>query len=216
MQQHERKLRSGKVLSQTAKGAAGGLISALALGGLIALIMGGAGFGQPVSAPSDPAPAIADARDECESGARSANGDARALGACDLLLRGGSLDDRARGRVLVNRAVNLIRRNSARAALDDLDTAAGLLPESGAVELNRSAALIAIGNYRDGEAAARRALDLGVERPELAWFNRAIALERQDRFDAAYSAYMEAAGLAPDNALIQAQPARFAQHRPAG
>lgn len=216
MRDRKRKLRSEKVISQTAKGAAGGLISALALGGLIAIIMSGAGFGQAVSARSAPAPALADARGECESGARAPNGDARALGACDLLLRSGELDETARGRVLVNRAVNMIRRGSARDALSDLDAAAELLPDSGALELNRAAALIGVGDYRAAETAAARALELGVDAPELAWLNRAIALERQNRFDAAYEAYREAARRAPDNALLQAQPARFIQHQPAG
>lgn len=216
MRDREDELRSASVLAATVKGAAGGLISALALGAAVALILGGPGFGQAVSAQSEPAPAIADAREECESGARAPDGDARALGACDLLLRSGGLGEEARARVLINRAVNLVRRGNARAALTDLDAAGELLPQSGAVELNRAAALILAGDFSRAEDAARRALDLGVDAPELAWLNLAIALERQDRFDAAYQAYLEAAALAPENALLQAQPARFLQHRPAG
>lgn len=216
MSDHERKLRFARVVSQTAKGAAGGLISALALAGLVAVFMSGASYGQAGGKNAGPASPLGEAREECEAGARAPNGNARALGACDLLLRSGNLDERERGRVLTNRAVNAIRRGDARSALTDLSEAASLLPSSGAVELNRAAALIMTGRHSEAEDAAEQAIALGVGAPELAWLNRAIALERQGRYDAAYAAYREAAALAPDNRLIQAQPARFIQHQPAG
>lgn len=210
MTHEERKLRSAKVISQTAKGAAGGLLSALALGALVALIVSSGSHGQ---APGGST--LANARSDCESGARAPNGDAGALGACDLLLRDGSLAERERAQVLTNRAVNALRRGNARAAIADLDEAARLTPGSGAVALNRAAALIELGRAREAEDAAVEAIELGSAAPALAWFNRAIALERQGRFDEAYEAYREAAALAPDNALLQAQPARFLRHQPA-
>lgn len=214
MTDEERKLRSAHVVLQTFKGAAGGLFSAIALGLLVALIVSGTSHGQVHE--REAGPALASARAECEAGAREPAGDAGALGACDLLLRDGSLGDRERAQVLINRAVNALRRGNARAALSDLDEAGGLLPQSGAVALNRSAALIGVGRHGEAGDAAEQAIALGTSAPELAWFNRAVAMERQGRYDAAYNAYREAAALAPDNTLLQSQPARFVDHQPSG
>jgi tetratricopeptide (TPR) repeat protein len=210
MTTRERKLRSFKVFSETVIGAAGGLLSALVLAAILVLIVSGRGYGQPVSATNQAQPAPDGPRTECESGARTERGDARALGACDILLHDTRLSESERGQVLVNRAVNQIRRGNAPAALTDLDQAADLLPQSGAVALNRAAALIELRRYQDAEEAANTALSQTLNEPALAWLNLAIALEGQDRFHEARDAYLEAAELdGGQNALIARQPARF-------
>lgn len=157
-------------------------------------------------------PVLETARAECESAARAGNPDARALGACDLVLRADPITPADRARALTNRGVIALKRNDVRAALADLEDAvrddAGLAP----AWLSLSAARIRAGAHEQAIEAAREAGERGAD-PALVRFNIAIALERSGRYDAAYDAYVDAARLDPDNRLLAAQPARFVRHR---
>jgi len=160
-------------------------------------------------------PAIASALQECETGAREGVLTGRALGACDVALRSDELSDVIRARVLVNRGVIALKRNEAGPARSDLEQAVSLAPDLAEAWLSLSAARIKARDLSGAVDAARRALDLDVSEPALAHFNIAIAEETAGRYDPAYESYLRAAELAPDNALIQAQPARFLRHQAA-
>ncbi|MGX6648104.1 hypothetical protein ACWCOP_09200 [Maricaulaceae bacterium MS644] len=158
-------------------------------------------------------PALVSALEECESGAQESALTARALGACDLLMRSPDLDAAMRARVLINRGQIAHRRGQAGPARDDLEQAVQLAPDLAPAWLNLSAMRIKAGDAAGAVVAARRAESLGADRAQ-SLFNEAIALETLGRYDAAYDAYVAAAGAAPDNATFQAQPARFRRHRP--
>lgn len=181
-------------------GAAAGLVLAL---GLSAPALG-----------QERSPAVRSAISECETAARSGQDAARALGACDFALRDSSLSEDERARVHLNRAALSTARGDGRSAMTDLNAAQPRLGELPQFHLTLSAAQIRTGDFNAAEASARRALQLGLEPSHLGHFNRAIALERLGRYDDAYMAYQEAARLAPDNALLAAQPRRFARHQP--
>ncbi len=185
-------------------------ISALAAS---AALSGAAASAQTPPSPALERPAIASALEECETGAREGVLTGRALGACDVALRSEDLSDTIRARVLVNRGVIALKRNEAGPARGDLEQAVSLAPDLAEAWLSLSAARIKASDLSGAIEAANRALELNVSAPALAHFNIAIAQETAGRFDPAYEAYVRAAELAPDNALIQAQPARFLRHQ---
>ena len=96
-----------------------------------------------------------DARYECEAGARDVGATGRALGACDLLLRDGSVTGETRARVLTNRAVMLLARGQNVQARSDLEEAVELSPELAEAWLNLSAAQIGPSRHRYGPPRAR-------------------------------------------------------------
>lgn len=153
-----------------------------------------------------------DARYECEAGARDVGATGRALGACDLLLRDGSVTGETRARVLTNRAVMLLARGQNVQARSDLEEAIELSPELAEAWLNLSAAQIATGSARAAIDTARQARDLGAS-PALVAFNTGIALETLGQYEDAYAAYSEAARSDPENVTLAAQPARFIWHQ---
>ncbi len=168
----------------------------------------------PAALAQERSPAIRSAISECEHAARGGGDNPRALGACDFALRDSSLGEEERARLQLNRAALSAARGDGRSAMSDLMAAQGLLGELPELHLTLSAAQIRTGDFNGAQASARRALELGLEPSHLAHFNRAIALERLGQYDAAYEAYREAARLAPENALLAAQPRRFARHQP--
>jgi tetratricopeptide (TPR) repeat protein len=209
MQNVERRNATVSAIAQAAMGGAIGLIMATLLASACALFLSGDANAQAASGP-----AFNDALEECEQGASAGAETGRALGACDFLLRSSDMDQAMRARVLVDRAVIALNRGDSRNARFDLEDAVRLAPELGEAHLNLSAALIATGSRQAAVEAARQALALDVEDAHWAWFNLGVANEHLDRYDAAYEAYVQAAELAPDNELIQAQPARFLRHQP--
>ncbi|KAA5801613.1 tetratricopeptide repeat protein [Alkalicaulis satelles] len=157
-------------------------------------------------------PALDSARAECESAAHASAPPARALGACDLVLRAPGQTSSARARALTNRGVIALKRNNVGPAHEDLEQAVQYDPDLASAWLSLSAARIRAGDSTGAIEAAREAGERGADR-SLVTFNTAIALERAGRYDEAYEAYAEAARLDPDNALLAAQPARFTRHQ---
>ena len=197
-----------KALGKALTGGLCGLGAALAFAAAAMLAFNASAFSQaPVERPS-----LASALEECESGAMEGAETARALGACDVLMRSGELDESMRARVLVNRGLIAMDRGVVRAGRDDLEQAVRLAPDLGEAWLNLAAARIKAGAYSDAVDAARQARETGANRAQ-SLFNEAIALEHLDRYDAAYDAYVAAAEAAPDDATLQAQPRRFRRHQ---
>ncbi|MEQ8404433.1 MAG: hypothetical protein RKE49_04985 [Oceanicaulis sp.] len=198
-----------KPLGRALRGGLCGVGAAIAFAAAAVLAFNAAAFGQ---APVD-RPALASALEECESAAREGAATGRALGACDVLVRSPELDDPMRARVLVNRGLIALDRGVVRAARDDLEQAVRIAPDLPEAWLNLAAARTRAGAHSGAVDAARRAGELGAD-AALSRFNEAIALEAMGRYDAAYEAYVAAAQAAPDNATLQAQPARFRRHQP--
>ena len=187
-----------------------------ALAGSAAILFAAGASAQTDRSPALERPALASAMEECETGARERVLTGRALGACDVALRSDALSDPVRARALVNRGVIALARNEAGPARSDLEQAVSLAPDLAEAWLSLSAARIKAGDPSGAVEAANQALELQLEDPALAYFNIAIAEETAGRYDPAYEAYVRAAELAPDDELIQAQPARFLRHQTGG
>lgn len=208
MSTHSFQTRQNKPLVQAITGGVFGLAMAALLAFAISFAFSGRALGQ---APENP-PYGADARYECEAGARESGATGRALGACDLLLRDASVSGETRARVLTNRAVMLLARGQNVQARSDLEEAVELAPELAEAWLNLSAAQITTGSAQQAIETARQAGQLGAS-PALAAFNTAIALETLGRFEDAYAAYNQAAQQDPENMTLAAQPGRFIWHQ---
>ena len=118
-----------------------------------------------------------------------------------------SLNDRAR--TLVNRGVIQLRRQAYVEARDDFDAAGRIEPKLGEVYVNRGAALVAEDRFAEGLSEIDRGLALGVEKPERAYYNRALAHENLGDVKAAYYDFQRAAELDPKWASPKEELARF-------
>jgi tetratricopeptide (TPR) repeat protein len=108
------------------------------------------------------------------------------------------LSPRDRAGTYVNRGVMKLRRMEWPDAMKDFDVALKFKPDLGEIYVNRGAAFIAEHRYSDGLADINKGIALGVEEPEKAYYNRALADEGLDDIKAAYFDYQKALQLAPD------------------
>jgi tetratricopeptide (TPR) repeat protein len=75
--------------------------------------------------------------------------------------------------------------------------------------VNRGAASVGSRRFADGLTDLNKALDLGVEEPEKAYYNRALAYEGLDNVKAAYLDYQKAIELKPEWEQPKKELARF-------
>jgi tetratricopeptide (TPR) repeat protein len=150
---------------------------------------------------------------EC-SGAAKAMSDnqqvrAEALQLCTLALDDEALSPHETAATFVNRGVLYLGGRYYDAALHDFDQALHIEPNLAEAHVNRGAALLAM--RRDAQAVAEidRGLALNTTEPEKAYFNRAVAEERQGDVRAAYFDFRKALELKPDWELPRTELARF-------
>lgn len=133
-----------------------------------------------------------------------------ALRICDSALLDESLAAHDRAATLVNRGIIQMQARNLPAAIADYDAAIRARPETAEAYVNKGIALVRQGD-RDGEAVAQ--LSEGIarnpNRPEIAYYTRAIANEMLGRTRAAYDDYARAAQLAPGWAEPAEQLQRF-------
>jgi tetratricopeptide (TPR) repeat protein len=79
--------------------------------------------------------------------------------------------------------------------------------------VNRGAAAVGARRFADGLADINKALELGVEEPEKAYYNRALAYEGLDNLKAAYFDYQKAVELKPEWDAPKNELARFTVER---
>lgn len=108
-----------------------------------------------------------------------------------------ALDHRAA--TLVNRGIVQMQARKLDAAIADFDEAIKLRPETAEAYVNKAIALQRMGG-RDDEAVAllSEALDRNPLRPEIAYYQRAVANEELGKVREAYEDYSRAAALAPE------------------
>ena len=143
---------------------------------------------------------------------RAAIGGARDIKTLDLCTR--ALEEEALvGRNLaatrVNRGVIQVRRGALTHAVRDFEAAIEADPTLGEGYVNRGSMRIVEGRLEEGLQDTERGLALGLERPERAYFNRAVARELLYDDKGAYFDYRKAAELAPRWELPRQQLARF-------
>ncbi|HEX3700351.1 MAG TPA: tetratricopeptide repeat protein [Phenylobacterium sp.] len=128
---------------------------------------------------------------------------------CTQALDEEMLSPRDRAGTFVNRGIMKLRRGELAPALIDFNQAVRFEPKLGEIYVNRGAALVGQHKYADGLADLNRSIDLGVEEPAKAYYNRALAYEGLDDVKSAYFDYQKAVELSPEWDAPKQQLTRF-------
>lgn len=150
---------------------------------------------------------------QCSDAALSGESDLRFEEVCTTALAVEMLDLKDRAGTYVNRGVLKLRRKEFASAQFDFNRAVELKPDLGEAYVNRGAALVGARRYAEGLADINKALELGVQEPEKAYYNRALAYEGLDNMKAAYFDYQKAIELKPDWEMPRQELARFTVER---
>ncbi len=122
-----------------------------------------------------------------------------AIVSCDYALKSGTMSAHDTVATYVNRGILKLARDDFDDAVRDFDRAIALDPAEPESYLNKGTALLRKG--ADPSLAVAQfdeALERGTQRPELAYFSRAIAYETAGDVKAAYQDYRRAQLAAPD------------------
>ncbi|NBB15418.1 tetratricopeptide repeat protein [Caulobacter sp. SLTY] len=149
----------------------------------------------------------------CSKAALSDRKDLKSIDTCTQALETQAMGPRDRAGTFVNRGILKLRRKSYDDARIDFAEALKLDPDLGEAYVNWGASLIAENRYAEGLSEIDRGMALGVDEPEKAWFNRAIAYEGMNDPKNAYLAYQKAVELAPEWQAPQVQLTRFSVTR---
>jgi Tfp pilus assembly protein PilF len=151
---------------------------------------------------------------QCAEAALAGESDASFERTCTVALATESLDYLDRAGTYVNRGVMKLRRKEFAEAQLDFTSAMQTKPDFGEAYVNRGAALIGARRFAEGVADLDKAIALGVQEPEKAFYNRALANEHLDHMAAAYRDYMKAIELKPEWEQPRKELARFTVERP--
>lgn len=147
--------------------------------------------------------------EDCSKAALRGLSDRDSIEICNLALTTEMLDTRDKAGTYINRGVMRMRARAYDSAHSDFNAAIALEPRIGEGWVNRGAVFIAEKRYQEGLADINKGLDLGVEEPEKAYYNRALAFEGLDDAKSAYLDYKQAVTLKPNWLLPQQQLLRF-------
>ena len=150
---------------------------------------------------------------DCSIAAFNGESSVRFESLCTVALDTEFLSPRDRAGTYVNRGVFKLRRAEFAKASGDFNRAVELKPDLGAAYVNRGAAAVGAKRYADGLADLNRAIELGVDEPEKAYYNRALAYEGLDDLKAAYFDYQKAAELSPTWEAPKRELVRFSVER---
>ena len=117
---------------------------------------------------------------------------------CTLALDSELLSLRDRAGTYVNRGVLKLRRKEFASAQFDFNRAIQAQPNLGEAYINRGAAAVGSRRFAEGLVDLNKAIELGVDEPEKAYYNRALAYEGLDNMKAAYLDYQKAIELKPE------------------
>ena len=132
-----------------------------------------------------------------------------ALAVCDRAVLDATVSAYNQAANHVNRAEIRLRVSDYQGALDDADTALKIHDGIGIAYLNRAASLVGLERFAEALPVFEHALALGVDRPQLAYFDRGIAKESLGDIKGAYLDYKKAADLDPGMTIARAQLTRF-------
>lgn len=149
----------------------------------------------------------------CSKAALAGRNDLKSIDTCTTAIETQAMGPRDRAGTFVNRGILKLRRASYDEARTDFANALRLEPNLGEAYVNWGASLIAENKYAEGLSEIDRGMALGVDEPEKAWYNRAIAYEAMGDMKQAYLAYQQAVALAPEWNEPQLQLTRFSVTR---
>ena len=134
---------------------------------------------------------------------------ADALAACDRAVVDAGVSTWNRAASHVNRAEIRLRMQNFQGAFEDAQAALDIDNGIGTAWLNRGAGLVGLNRFAEALPAFDKALQLGVDRPQLVYFDRAIARENLGDLKGAYLDYKKAAEIDPRLQIAREQLARF-------
>ncbi|MBL8553358.1 MAG: hypothetical protein JNL41_03700 [Phenylobacterium sp.] len=150
---------------------------------------------------------------ECSQAALGGESEPRYEAICTQALESEMLNLRDRAGTYVNRGILKLRRKEFASAEFDFNRAIATQPTLGEAYVNRGAASVGARRFADGLADLNKALELGVDEPEKAYYNRALAYEGLDNMKAAYFDYQKAVELKPEWDMPKKELARFTVER---
>lgn len=150
---------------------------------------------------------------QCSVAALGGESDAKFESLCTMALDSELLSLRDRAGTYVNRGVLKLRRKDFAGSQFDFNRAIQTKPDMGEAYVNRGAAAVGARRYSEGLTDINKALELGVDEPEKAYYNRALAYEGLDDMKAAYFDYQKAVELKPEWDQPKRELARFTVER---
>ncbi|HYD46417.1 MAG TPA: hypothetical protein VEA79_14210 [Phenylobacterium sp.] len=154
------------------------------------------------------------AAEECAKATVRGASDEGTQALCTLALETESLNSRDRAGTYVNRGVLQMRRKEWEGAERDFNTALRIKPDLGEGYVNRGAAYIGQARFSESLGEINRGIELGVEEPHKAYYNRALAHEGLEDAKSAYMDYQQALALAPNWEAPRKELLRFTVTRP--
>ncbi|WP_421934841.1 tetratricopeptide repeat protein [Phenylobacterium sp.] len=149
----------------------------------------------------------------CSQAAVGGESDVKFQKLCTDALDTEFMNARDRAGTLVNRGVLKLRRGAYPEATRDFDQAVKLKADMGEAYVNRGAASIGQRRYAESLPDLNKGLELGVQEPAKAYYNRALAYEGLDDAKSAYFDYQKALEMQPEWAAPREQLTRFSVSR---
>lgn len=128
---------------------------------------------------------------------------------CTLALEETALLPRDRAATLINLGIVRSRNDDPDGALDCYNRGLAIDPSLGEGYVDRGATQIVLKNFKAAVADITKGLSLNANKPEIAYYDRAIANEALGNIRDAYIDYKKAVELSPDFALATEQLSRF-------
>lgn len=121
-----------------------------------------------------------------------------AIEICTLALEVEALQRSDRAKTLINRGVVYLRRGAFSLCAKDLDRAEKLDASIGELYINRGVLMIRDHRYAEALVEINRGIALNPDELEKAYYNRGLANELSNNFQAAYVDYRKANSIKPD------------------
>lgn len=118
-----------------------------------------------------------------------------------------SMKDRAA--TLVNRGILYSKNDEPKAALADYDKGLAIDDSLGEAYVDRGAVLIVLQRYKEALTALNKGIELGANKLQIAYYDRAIVDEALGNVRGAYEDYKMATQIEPDFVLASMQLTRF-------
>jgi tetratricopeptide (TPR) repeat protein len=145
----------------------------------------------------------------CFQAAEYGSGSKDSVRLCLTALEEAALTSRDRAATYINLGIVRSRIGDAEGALDSYNRGLAIDPSLGEGYVDRGAVQIMLKNYQAAIADITKGLELNANKPEIAYYDRAIANEAVGNIRDAYIDYKKAVEIRPDFALANDQLARF-------
>jgi len=128
---------------------------------------------------------------------------------CTKALAQQEMSVRDRAATYINRSVVRLRVHDYSGAIADCDLSIARMPNLGEAFVNRGAALINLDMPQEALASLNKAIDIGLDKVHLAYYNRGLAKEKLNDARGAYEDYKKALELDPTFTLAAEELKRF-------